>query len=56
MQKRNNPNLKETLKLFYSLVSSMAKDNPSNAIALMKIWKYNTKVNDSILKKLLANK
>ena len=55
-EKKSNPNLKETMKLFHDLVSSISKENPSNAIALMKLWKYNSKINDSIIKKFLNDK
>mmetsp|Transcript_41491 Transcript_41491/g.47856 ORF Transcript_41491/g.47856 Transcript_41491/m.47856 type:complete len:125 (+) Transcript_41491:526-900(+) len=44
------------MRLFQDLVKSISKDNPANAIALIKLWKANAKANDSITKKLFEEK
>jgi hypothetical protein len=54
--KNNNPRSKDIMVLFEKLCKSIARENPNNAIALMKLWKHNEKLTQSVFKQLNDSK
>ena len=47
---KNDSKCKEISILLDQLVNSISSHNPSNAVALLKLWRYNEKCKNSIFK------
>jgi hypothetical protein len=54
-QRKRHPKTKDTMLLFEELCKGIAKENPSHAIAFVKLWKCNQRINESTFKHIMKS-
>jgi hypothetical protein len=54
--KKGHSRSKDIMLLFEKLCKNISKDNPNNAITLIKLWKHNEIITQSVFKKLNESK
>lgn len=54
--KKINPKYTSSLQIFQNLNKAICKHNPNNSISLIKLWRYNEKLNESVYRSIVEEK